>query len=332
MANFRVVTGTMSGPLSRLGGADYEMERRSLEPISAEIVSVDGGDVNAFKAKAGDADAVLMRDLRLDAEMIAALTQCKIIAFPSVGYDNVDLDAATAAGIVVTNCPDTFIEEVADHAMSLLLGCWRRQIEQDRIVREGRWAEGRVELSKHPRLRGQTLGLIAFGNIARLTAKRAKAFGLQVLAYDPYVHEHRMHELDVEPVSDLMEMLQRSDFVSMHTPLTAETSHMLSTQHFSAMKPGAIFINTGRGPTVDEAALLDALQRGEIAYAGLDVFEQEPVGPDNPMTKLDNVILSAHVASASSRMMPEACRRAGQEIAAVLSGRRPLSPVNPQVL
>lgn len=332
MAKFKVVTGKMSGPLAQLGGSNYEMEREALDAIDAEIVVLDTADEDAFIAQAKDADAILGRGVKLSPRIIASLENCKIVANPSVGYDNVDIPAATQAGIVVTNAPDVFIEEVADHVMTLLLSCWRRVIEQDRIVREGQWPQGRLKLSDYPRLRGQTLGFIAFGNIPRLVAKRARAFGLQMLAYDPYVHEHHMHDYEVEPVTELNELLQRSDFVSMHTPLDNKTRHMLSEEQFRAMKSSAIFINTGRGPTVDEAALIKALQEGWISYAGLDVFEVEPLPAESPLQQMNNVIMSAHVASASSRMMSEARRRAGREVAAMLSGQRPLSPLNPQVL
>jgi D-3-phosphoglycerate dehydrogenase len=332
MAKYKIVTGKTSGLLAQLGGGNYEMEHEALDPIDAEIVVLEFSDEDDFIRQAKDADAIIGRGLVLTPRMLAGLEKCKIIAGPGVGFDYVDIPAATRAGILVTNCPDVFIEEVADHAMTLLLACWRRLIEQDRIVREGRWPHGRKELSEFPRLRGQTLGFIAFGNIPRLVAKRAKAFGLQILAYDPYIHEHHMHQYEVQPVTGLNELLQRSDFVSMHTPLSPETRGMMSDAQFRAMKSSAIFINTGRGPTVDEAALIRALQQSEIAYAGLDVFEQEPLPTDSPLVRMDNVILSAHVASASTRMMGEARRRAGREIAAVLQGRKPLSPVNPEVL
>ena len=331
MAKYKVVVGKTSGALAQLGGTNYEMEREALDPIGAEIVVVDASDEDDFMAPVQDADAIIGRGLRLTPKIIAALKQCKIIAGVGVGFDYVDLPAATQAGIVVTNVPDIFIEEVADHTMTLLLACWRQLIEQDRIVRQGRWPEGRLELSKHLRLQGQTLGCVSFGNIPRLVSKRAKAFGLRVIAYDPYIHEHVMHQYEVEPVTDLQELLRRSDFVSMHAPLAPATRGMLTEEHFRAMKPSAIFINTGRGPTVDEQALIKALREGWIAYAGLDVFEREPIEQNNPLLQMDNVILSAHVASASSRMMPEARRRVGREIAAVLQGRRPLSPVNPEV-
>ena len=178
--------------------------------------------------------------------------KCRAIVLGSVGVDSVDVLAATARGIPVTNCPDTFIEEVADHAMMLLLSSFRRTIEQDRMVREGRWREGRPALLGIPRLMGQTLGLIAFGHVARAVAKRAKPFGLRVMAYDPFIEELVMVEHGVIP-STLEEVLTQSDFVSMHAPATPEAEGIMMEKHFRLMKKTAIFINTGRGPTVQEA-------------------------------------------------------------------------------
>ena len=330
MAKFKVVAGMTPG--RALSAESFDMEREALDPIGAEIVLADGSSKEAFLAVAKDADALIGGRMQLTPDIIEKLEKCKIIAGTGVGFDYVDVPAATKKGIVVTNVPDMFIEEVAEDAMTLLMACWRHLTLQDRIVREGRWAEGRRELSKYPRLRGMTLGLISFGNIPRLVAKRAKVFGLHVLAYDPYIHEHAMMQAEVEPITDLMELMRRSDFVSMHVPLSPATKGMLTEKHFRAMKPTGIFIATGRGPTVDEKALIKALQEKWILFAGLDVFEKEPIEKDNPLLKMDNVILTAHVASASSRMMPEARRRVGREIAAVLTGRRPLSPVNPSVL
>jgi D-3-phosphoglycerate dehydrogenase len=255
----------------------------------------------------------------------------KVITCATVGVDYVDVVAATKQGIPVTNCPDTFIEEVADHAMMLLLATHRRAIEQDRMVREGRWAEGRPQLLNVPRLMGQTLGFVAFGRVARLVALRARAFGLRMVAYDPFVDELTMSMLGVVPAS-LDEVLTQSDFVSMHAPATPDTGHMLTTRHFAKMKKTAIFINTGRGPTVDEAALIQALSSKQIAGAGLDVFEVEPAKTDNPLLSMPHVILSPHNASASARFDEARKRRAGQELALVLSGRWPMSCVNPTVL
>ncbi len=263
--------------------------------------------------------------------MIDSLRKCRIIALGSVGVDSVDVAAATSRGIPVTNCPDTFIDEVADHAMTLLLAGFRRVVEQDRMVREGRWREGRPQLLQIPRLKGQTLGFIAFGHVAREVARRARPFGLRMLAYDPFIEELTMNEFDVMSAT-LPEVLSQSDFISMHAPATPEAQGMLQEKHFRQMKQSAVFINTGRGPTVNEAALIKALQEGWIAHAALDVLETEPPGHNNPLLSMTNVTLSAHVASASARFDQARKRRVGQELALVLSGRWPMSCVNPTVL
>jgi len=263
--------------------------------------------------------------------MIEALDRCRVIALGTVGVDYVDVAAATAKGIPVTNCPDTFIEEVADHAMMLLLATHRRAIEQDQMVRTGRWREGRPQLLQVPRLLGMTLGLIAFGRVARAVAERARAFGLRIMAYDPFVDELLISGAGVEPAS-LPDLLARSDFISMHMPATPEARGFLKEEHFRQMKRSAIFINTGRGPTVDEPSLIKALQEKWIASAGLDVLEHEPPKPDNPLLKMPHIILSPHNASASARFDPARKRRVGQELALVLSNRWPMSCVNPTVL
>jgi D-3-phosphoglycerate dehydrogenase len=302
----------------------------ALEPLDVEIVECEPNE-SAFVALAPTADAVYAKGMRFTPPMLNALVKCKVISLASVGVDTVDVAAATTKGIPVTNCPDTFIDEVADHAMMLLLAAHRRAIEQDRMVREGRWAEGRPQLLKIPRLMGQTMGFIAFGRVARATARRAKAFGLNLIAHDPFIDEQLIAEQGVEPVS-LDDVLTRSDFISMHMPATPEAQGFLKGQHFRRMKPTCIFVNTGRGPTVEEAGLIKALQEGWIAGAGLDVFEVEPTKPDNPLLKMQNVILSPHNASASARFDPARRRRVGREMANVLSGRWPLSCVNPTVL
>src|SRR5262249_29911119 len=183
----------------------------------------------------------------------------------------------------------------------------------DRYVREGRWAEGRPYLSQFPRLWGQTLGLISFGHVARAVAVRARPFGFRILAHDPYIDETVITQHDVEPVG-LAELLRRADIVSLHAPATQAAFHLLRQQHFRLMKRAALFVNTGRGPTVEEAALVKALEEGWIAGAGLDVFEQEPAMASNPLLRKENVILTPHVASASARMDPERRRRVGREI------------------
>jgi D-3-phosphoglycerate dehydrogenase / 2-oxoglutarate reductase len=328
MAKFRVAT---PGGTSYGGPATYDYEMEALAPLGAEIVEIDTKDEGEFAKAARDCDALYAKGRSITKKMIDGLERCKIIALGSVGVDSVDIAAATAKGIPVTNVPDTFIEEVADHAMTLILATFRRLVVQDKLVRDGRWKEGRPMLYKFPRLMGQTLGFVAFGHVARAVALRARPFGLRMLAYDPYVEELVMSQYGVEPAS-LSEMLQQSDIITMHAPSTPDAHHMLREEHFRQMKKTAIFINTGRGPTVHEPSLIKALEEGWIAAAGLDVLEQEPVDTTNPLLKMENVILTAHVASASARFDPVRRRRVGAEIALALTGRWPRSCVNPGVL
>ncbi|HEU5319734.1 MAG TPA: C-terminal binding protein [Methylomirabilota bacterium] len=328
MAKLRVVT-PVGGSYG--SAADYALELEALAPLGAEVVEIPAGTEDEFIAAARGADALYAKGRRITRRMVEGLERCRVIALGSVGADSVDVAAATARGIPVTNVPDTFIEEVADHAMMLILATFRRLVTMDRLVRDGRWAEGRPLLYRFPRLMGQTLGFVSFGHVARAVAVRARPFGVRMLAHDPYVEELLLVQHGVEPVG-LTELLQRSDIVSMHAPSTADAHHLLREEHFRLMKPEAILVNTGRGPTVDEPALVKALQEGWIAAAGLDVLEQEPPAAVNPLLKLDNVILTPHVASASARFDPVRRRRVGQEIALVLSGRWPRSCVNPAVL
>ena len=328
MAKFRIITPAGASFTTAGGGYDYEME--GLAGIDAEIVE-GPTDEAGFIAAARNADALYAKGIKITKPIIDSLAKCKVIALGSVGVDSVDVAAATARGIPVTNCPHTFIEEVADHAMALLLSAFRRVIEQDRMVREGRWREGRPALLQIPRLMGQTLGFIAFGHVARAVARRARGFGLNMIAYDPFIEELVMPDYGVTPAT-LEEVLTQSDFVSMHAPATPEAEGMLTEKHFRMMKKSAVFINTGRGPTVQEAGLIKALQEGWIAHAALDVLETEPPGNNNPILGMTNVTLSAHVASASARFDPARKRHVGRELGLVLSGRWPMSCVNPAVL
>ena len=334
MSTFKVViqkpaAGTITYDLA--DGA-YAIEREALDPIGAEIVEVAAKTEEEFIAAARDADAVIARNRRITATIIKALRNCKVIGLGSVGADTVDVDAATEAGIVVTNVPDVFIDEVADHTLAMFLAAHRRLRLMHQLTVDGKWTEGRPYFNDIPRLYGQTLGLISFGNVAKAVARRSHAFGLHVIAFDPYVAELEMTAVGVEPVTSLVELCGRSDFVSMHAPLNAETRHMMSDAQFQAMKKTALFINNGRGPCVDEAALIRALREGRIAGAALDVFEQEPVDPSNPLLAMDNVLVTPHIASATARMAPETRRRLGREIATVLQGKWPRSAVNPGVL
>lgn len=309
----------------------YSLELEALRDV-AELVEVESTSKEAFIKAVRDADAILTSwGVRIDQEVIDNLQQCAIVGVGSVGVDMVDVDAATEAGIVVTNTPDIFIEEVADHTLMLLLACARRVKIMDKMVSSGDWYKGRPVLNEIPRLWGQTLGLISFGNVATAVARRAKPFGMHVIACDPYVTELKMTAEGVEPVS-FEELLDRSDYVSVHPGLNDSSRGMLSDAQFAAMKDSAVVINCGRGPVIDEPALIRALQTGEIAAAGLDVLEREPPVADNPLLQMDNVIITPHAASATTRMRPETRRRAAREVALVLQGKWPMSCVNPTVL
>jgi len=331
MARKKVAIRVPKHALDQTNEHDWSFEREALEPI-ADIVEVQANTRGEFLEGVRDADAIMTSwGMRIDAEIIQALQQCVVIGVGSVGVDMVDVDAATAAGIVVTNVPDVFIEEVADHAMMLLLDTARMTAAMARIAAAGRWWDGRQVLASRPRLLGQTLGLYGFGNVARCTARRAKAFGLNLIAHDPYVSELEITGAGVEPVG-FNELLERSDFLSIHTPHNAETEHAIDAAALARMKPTAILINTARGSIIDEQALIKALTEATIAAAALDVLEQEPPDADNPLLTMANVLVTPHVASATTRMRPETRRRVGREVALVLRGRWPLSCVNPSVL
>jgi len=332
MATYKVAVQLPAIARARDVRERYALELEALDPLGAELVEVAAGDAAELAEGARDADAIITSwGVKISREVIAQLERCRVIGVGSVGVDMVDVDAATEAGIVVTNVPDVFIEEVADHAIMLLLAAGRRARQMHELAAEGQWFEARPVLSKLPRLWGQTLGLVGFGNVATAVARRAQPFGLRVIAHDPYVSELKMTAEQVEPVA-LPELLERADYVSMHAPLNDETYHMLGTPQLERMKPTAVVVNTGRGPTIDEQALIEALREERIAAAGLDVLEREPPDPQSPLLAMSNVIVTPHVASATSRMRPETRRRVGREVALVLQGRWPMSAVNPDVL
>ncbi len=309
-----------------------ELEALASAPGSVDLVEAAPGDPGKLINSAHDAHAVLVSwGVFIDSAIIDQLKNCIILAVGSVGTDMVDVEAATEAGIVVTNTPDVFIEETADHTMMLLLAAGRRMRAIDSLVRNGSWKKGRPILATLPRIWGQTLGIVGFGNIGRAVARRAKGFGLNIIAHDPYVSELKLTSEGVTP-SSMEEVLRQSDYLSLHPPLNNQTKEMMSTQEFLMMKKSAVFINCSRGGVVDEEALIKALATGEIAAAGLDVLKDEPPSINNPLLQMENVVLSPHAASATTRMRPAGRRRAAQEVALALQGRWPMSAVNPTVL
>ena len=310
----------------------FNYEREALDPIGAEIVTVPFQNEQQYIEAVADVDAIIIgRGVSITPNVVKGLRNCKVIINGGVGVDRIDVDAATEAGIPVVNVPDVWINEVADQAILLLLAATRKLVHCARTTSSGKWSEVYDALGSVPRIEGKTLGLIAFGNIARQVAKRAKGFDLRVLAYDPYVLAEVMTEHGVEDRS-LEDLLRESDFVSAHAPHNKGSHHLMSDAQFALMKPTAIFVNTGRGRVVDEAALTRALQQGTIAGAGLDVLEDEPPDPKNPLLTMPNVVVTPHVAYFSDEAYVASRRRVGQEVAAILSGKRPRNIVNPAVL
>ena len=305
----------------QLAGLDYDME--------VHICNSDGETIEAVKG----ADVIINRSVPMPREVIQEIDRAQAIVSFGHGFDRIDHNAATDQSVMVVNSAGFCTEEVSNHAIMMMLACAKELTRLNTLVKEGRWRpETRAGLLPMVPIDGRTLGLVGLGNIARCTARKAKVFGLEVIAYDPYVEPWMAKEYRVELVSSLEELARRSDFVSMHVPLNDETRKLVGESFFKAMKPTAYFINTCRGPTVDEQALVQALQQGELAGAGLDVFEVEPLPGDNPLLAMDNVIVTPHSAGTSDAAHVASHTQIGQETARILKGTWPMSLVNPQVL
>ena len=276
-----------------------------------------------------EADAILNTYARMTPRVIESLERCRVIVRFGIGYDNVDVDAATRCGIMVANTTEYCIDEVADQAMAMLLACARGLFPAGRIARDGAWDLSRMPVLR--RLRGQTLGLVGIGQIGKAVAARARGFGLKVLACDPYVDEAAARELGAE-LTDLDTLLAASDYVSVHVPLMPATRGMIDARVFAKMKPTAFLINVARGPIVNQADLVQALQQGDIAGAGLDVLESEPPKSDDAVTTLDNVILTPHSAWYSEEARADMRRRAVGQVVSVLEGELPYSLINREVV
>ncbi|SEN29590.1 D-3-phosphoglycerate dehydrogenase [Mesobacillus persicus] len=275
-----------------------------------------------------DADALINQYAPISRKVIENLENCKVISRYGVGFNTIDIDAATEKGIIVGNVTDYCLDEVSDHAMALLLSSVRKVTLMNNAVKNGNW-DFKVAVPIF-RLRGRTLGLVGFGNIPQTVAKKAQAFGINVIAYDPFVPEAVAKNMNVELVS-LDQLCEQSDYISVHTPLNQHTQGMISHDQFNKMKKEAFIINTARGPVIDEKALIQALQEGKIAGAGLDVLEVEPVEQENPLLKMDNVILNPHSAFYSVEAEAELKRKTAENVADVLSGYYPTYLVNKAV-
>lgn len=314
---------------------DVDTERAIVERAGFALVAAQCKTEDEVIAVARDADAVVAQYATISARVIAELHRCRVIARYGTGVDIVDVDAATEHGILVTNVPNDWCEdEVADHAMALLLAVARKVTVYDRATRAGewRWQSG----APIHRLRGSVLGLLSFGAIARAIAARGAAFGMRVVAHDPFVPAEQIAAAGAEAV-DFDTLVTESDGLVIQAPLTEQTHHLFDEAQLRRMKPTAILVNTARGPIVEDRALHRALSEGWIAGAGLDDIEEEPAKlrdwrPDNPLLALENVVITPHAAYYSEEALDTVRRFAAEEVVRVLSGQAPLSPVNADAL
>jgi D-3-phosphoglycerate dehydrogenase / 2-oxoglutarate reductase len=311
--------------------ADHDVEAAALAAsgLQLETVWLAGRDPDRVVEHAADADALVMSWTPVTRLVIDQLNRCRVIARFGIGVDMIDLDAATERGILVCNTATYCLDEVSNHAMGLLLMLNRGLLHDIDAIRGGGWS--RVTGGPPRRLYGQRLGLVGLGNIGKLVARKARGFGLDVVAYDPYLRRERS-EVDGTSLVDLDELLESADIVSVHCPLNDSTRHLLAARELGLMKASAFLINTSRGPVVDQAALTDALAGHRLAGAGLDVFETEPLGADDRLRALDNVILTPHSASWSVESSAECRRVALEHVVTVLRGGVPTDVVNRAVL
>lgn len=314
---------------------DVDVEKEILEAAGAEVIALQAKSQEDLYDVAHDCAAMINQYARVGKETILRMQSCEVIARYGVGVDIVDVDTATKRGILVTNVQDYCTEEVADHAIALWLTLARKLPEYDRATHAGvwQWQSGKPVY----RLRWRTMGVVSLGKIGQAIAARAQAFGVKLIAYDPFLPAEVAAKLDVELVGK-SELIARSDYILMQAPMTPDTHHFLSDAEFAAMKPGAILVNTGRGPTVDNAALYRALTDGTLAAAGLDDPEEEPAKraswtpDDNPLFTLPNVLVTPHAAYYSEESIRAARVTAATQVAKVLTGQTPDYTVNAAAL
>lgn len=305
---------------------DLTIEQAVFDAIDATVERIDATDPSDLVDVVPGVDALVVdAGTEVTAPVLAAADSLTVVGRSGIGVDNVDVAAAVDHGITVVHVPAYCVDEVATHALALLLACERKLPTFDRSVRDGDW-DWSVGAPIH-RLSGSTVGLVAFGKIARNLARKLSGFDLEIVAYDPYVSDAEMAAFDVTRVP-FEELLDRSDFVSVHAPLTDETERLFDDSAFQSMRDGAVFVNTARGGVVDEAALATALRTGPVARAGLDVRQSEPP-VDSPLDDVENVVLTPHAGWYSEEAREELNRTVAEDVVRVLTGDEPLHPVDP---
>ncbi len=320
MAQYKVV-------LTDFGAPDTEVEEAELRQsgLDIQLLRLNTRVPEEIVQHAVDADALMVGYAQIRRPVIERLERCRVISRYGIGVDMVDLQAATERGILVCNVPDFCIEEVSTHTIAFLLSLNRHILSHDRHVRSRKWSP--FPGGPPTRLPGQVLGVVGLGNIGQAVARKAQCLGLRVLAYDPYIAPDKPQQLGVESVG-FEDLLRQSDYVSLHCPLTQETHHLIGKSRLELMKPSAFLINMARGPVVDQPALYQALVKGTIAGAALDVFEQEPPQPDDPLFQLENVIFTPHASSWSRESERQVRQDTARNVVTVLHGKVPRSVVN----
>ena len=308
---------------------DLEIEKEVLAAVEGEVMVAGDGTPEEIIALAPQADAILTCWKDVPAEALDIAPNCRVVSRYGIGLDNIPIGRATELGMLVTNVPDFCLEEVSDHVMALLLATARQLFPLARTPGRSDWT--RETPRPIPRVKGQTLGLIGFGNIARALVPKALGFGLRVMAYTPRLRPEDAPQ-GVEVTNELATLLAASDYVSIHSPLTEETAHLIDDAALAQMKPNALLINTSRGGVIDEGALVRALKEGRIAGAALDVTDPEPPSGDNPLLSLENVIVTPHAAFYSVAATAELARKAAENVVTVLRGEVPKTLVNAEVL
>lgn len=306
--------------------ADLELEKAILEAKQIELVGQKCKNVADLISLVAEADAVITQFAKIDAQVIAAMKKAKAIVRYGIGVDNVDLAAAKERKIPVCNIPDYCINEVADHTLAFILGITRQVVTNSNFLHEGKWGLA-TPLTAMKSVRDLTVGVVGFGRIGREVVSRLRAFNGRVLVFDPVVSSAEIAKAGAEAVS-WDELLKQSDVITPHCPSNEKTRRMFNQAAFAKCKPGAIFINIGRGDLVDSVALVQALQSGQIGAAALDVFDPEPIPADNPILKMPNVILAAHIASASVPAVKRLRETAANIAVTAVQGQRPPNIVN----
>jgi len=311
---------------------DFEPQGRAARSVGAEFVVYDGESDGELIEALKDVDVVMAQGHGFSPEMFSEMGdngRCKGLVSFGHGYDTMDLESAVKNGVVLSNTASFGTEEVSNQTMLHFLVCSRKFVFHDKMVKNGGWSRDHLAPMGH--IVAETFGIIGLGNIGRAVARKALAFGMKVIAYDPFVSSWDAKEYGVEIVTTPQEIARRSDYVSPHVYLTDATHHMVGAEFFDLMKPTAYLINCSRGPVVDELALIDALNQKKIAGAGLDVFEQEPIDPENPLLKMDNVSVTNHYASYSEVAWDRANSQLGEEAMRIALGYWPMSLINPDV-